>query len=713
MARQVDTDERDSVHGVNPGTELGRYTLDTQVETITGGQRWTARDAQLECDVTLLVMPADEPTTAAALDAARRAAGVEAAQLTRILDVGTEGDLSYIAEESLAESTALTAAIGRKGLPAEEVRRISGEVATGLEAARARGLHHLALTPETVLLTPDGRVKVRGLATTAALAGIETEGEEADRDDATAVVALTYAGLTGTWPLDTPSDLPSARRGDNGPPSPSRVAVGVPGDLDTICRETLGEGTGPDSPGDYAAQIAPWSRIPLAGSVLRSAPTVRATTAVLPASSGRATVAASGTASPRSGAAGAAGAGVVGAVGAGAAAAVPAGAGVGDAVAMDDDADTNEIPVYRDDQPPSSADTSRVATPADDGGAAPTQAIRPAAGGTAATTGREGPPSSEGATTEGELDDPSARPAARAGATAAAAAATAAGAVGTGAKVIGDRLGRASKTAAELSKERLQEARARREAIREDRSHHSSLGAAPVSADLEAPAPFVPVEAAQTPSREQANLVLMIIAGCVAVACLFGAIGTAQIGSDTELTKILTGDGTVPIEPTTPKKESGSDSDPASGEGGSSGEPFAVLNAAGYDPAPGDGVEHNAEVPRVYDGDPNSVWTTEGYNGPDFGGVKQGVGITVDLGQAQDVTSVTLSLPMSNSATVYGGEQPGTSGSEIGQTNGRTGEVTLNPTDPVKARYVTVWFTSLAQSDDGRYRAALGEISVR
>ena len=267
MARQAHTDERGSVHGVNPGTELGRYTVASRIEEIAGGERWTARDTTLDRDVTLLVMPTDGASTPAALDAARRAAGVEAAQLVRILDVDTEGDLSWVAEESLADARTYAEAIGTDGLPAEEVRRITGEIATGVEAARARGLHHLALTPDIVLLTHDGRVKVRGLATSAALAGTETEGEEADRDDARAIVALAYAGLTGTWPLPGSTSLPAAPTSDGAPTPPSHLAVAVPGDLDTICRETLGDDTGPDSPGDYAAQIAPWSRIPLAGAV--------------------------------------------------------------------------------------------------------------------------------------------------------------------------------------------------------------------------------------------------------------------------------------------------------------------------------------------------------------------------------------------------------------------------------------------------------------
>ena len=188
-------------------------------------------------------------------------------ELVRILDVGSEDGLSFIAEDAVGDATTYTEAIGTDGLPAEEVRRITGEIATGVEAARARGLHHLALTPDIVLLTHDGRVKVRGLATSAALAGTETEGEEADRDDARAIVALAYAGLTGTWPLPGSTSLPAAPTSDGAPTPPSHLAVAVPGDLDTICRETLGDDTGPDSPGDYAAQIAPWSRIPLAGAV--------------------------------------------------------------------------------------------------------------------------------------------------------------------------------------------------------------------------------------------------------------------------------------------------------------------------------------------------------------------------------------------------------------------------------------------------------------
>ncbi|WP_068259829.1 hypothetical protein [Janibacter limosus] len=654
MARQTSTDERHSVHGLNPGTELGRYTLDSRIEQIPGGERWAARDTTLDRDVTLLLMPADAATTAAALDAARRAAGIEAAQLVRILDVGAEGEISWIAEDALDGARTYASAIGSDGLPAEEVRRITGEVATGVEAARARGLHHLALTPETVQLTSDGRVKVRGLATTAALAGVETEGAEADHDDARAIVALAYAGLTGSWPLPDTTTLPAAPTTAGRPTPPSHLAVGVPGDLDTICRETLSEGTGPDSPGDYAAQIAPWSRIPLAGAV-RTSP-ADAPTEVVSTSDG-------------------------------------------------DGDETTVVPVTPAPNPAAAqADADEVTRPIRHDDGRHSVVITPGGGSGAAASPDE--------TQHGRPDDSQQQPEddshhGRTAATAAAAAAAAAaGAVGSGSKVIGDRLGKAARSASGRSKDAIHDVRARRDAIRADQRTRTSLGSAPVTVELESPAPLLPAEAGAPPSRSQSNVVLMIMAGFVALACLLGGIGVSRIGSGTDLGRILGGDETTAVQTT--ETSPGSD-----GGSGGDGEPLGVINAAGFDPPPGDGAEHNAEVPRVYDGNASTAWTTEGYNSESFGGVKQGVGITVDLGQTQKISSVTLDLPTTAQATVYAGDQATNSGTEIGKTEGKTGQVVLKPSSEVTGQYVTVWFTSLAPSDDGRYRAALGEIAVR
>ena len=211
------------------------------------------------------------------------AAGLDIPGCVRILDIGQEGPAAWVVEEALADAKSVVDLVRNGGLPGDEVRRIVGEAATSLDAAAARGLHHLRITPEEVFRTPEGDIKVRGLATEAALHGAEEDSVSADRTDAVCLVALTYAALTGLWPLrDLPSALPPAPRLVHGVPAPSEIAAGVPRDLDTLCRLTLDGTGGPTSPGDYARQIVPWSSrqifgrptLPEAAPVAAAAPVV-------------------------------------------------------------------------------------------------------------------------------------------------------------------------------------------------------------------------------------------------------------------------------------------------------------------------------------------------------------------------------------------------------------------------------------------------------
>ena len=189
------------VHGVGPGTVLGgRYTARERFGTATSGaERWSASDTTLGREVTLLVLPWDDAAADAVLDAARRAAGVDNRRLVRVLDVGTSNGVAFVVEEGLVGARTLTSRIIGGGLPSEEVRRVTGEAATGLEAARQRGLHHLHLGPDAVYCLPDGSVKVLGVATDSALAGDDDDESDADasRRDAVSIVTLVYAGLTG------------------------------------------------------------------------------------------------------------------------------------------------------------------------------------------------------------------------------------------------------------------------------------------------------------------------------------------------------------------------------------------------------------------------------------------------------------------------------------------------------------------------------------
>jgi len=254
------------VRGVGPGTILGgRYSLRRRLTQERDLERWSAHDSTLERAIALTIVDADHPNRAGILDAARRAAGVEDTRLVRILDVGTQDGNSYFVEEAIIGAESLATILLRGALPAEEARRIVGEVASGLETARQRGLHHLRLTPHQVLRTPDGAIKVSGVAVAAAIDDAqEPDPAAASRRDAVCVVAVAYAALTSRWPLDEQVfGIEPAPRVVGGVAAPSEIAAGVPGDLDALCRMTLNEDTGPLTPGDFASQIAPWSRGPV------------------------------------------------------------------------------------------------------------------------------------------------------------------------------------------------------------------------------------------------------------------------------------------------------------------------------------------------------------------------------------------------------------------------------------------------------------------
>ena len=251
------------MQGVGPGTILGgRYFLGGRLTQGRDVERWSAHDTTLARTIALTIIDAEHPNRAGILDAARRAAGVEDARLVRILDVGSQDGNSYFVEEGMDGALSLTNLLLGGPLPAEEARRIVGEVASGLETARQRGLHHLRLTPHRVLRTPDGAIKISGVAVAAAIDDAqEPDPAAASRLDAIGVVALAYAALTGRWPLDDQLlGIEHAPRVVGGVPAPSEIAAGVPADLDALCRMTLNQDTGPLDPGDFARQIAPWSR---------------------------------------------------------------------------------------------------------------------------------------------------------------------------------------------------------------------------------------------------------------------------------------------------------------------------------------------------------------------------------------------------------------------------------------------------------------------
>lgn len=143
--------------------------------------------------------------------------------------------------------------------------------------------------------------------------------------------------------------------------------------------------------------------------------------------------------------------------------------------------------------------------------------------------------------------------------------------------------------------------------------------------------------------------------------------------------------------------------------------PLTPVAAADLDPET-DGEENPDAVPNVLDGDPGTTWRTSTYLqqlGP--AGLKTGVGLVLDLGEAADVAGVDLQLvgEPTTAQVFVTDEQPTTVEglTPAGELTAGT-EGVLDLEEPVTGQYVVVWLTSLPTVPDG-FRGEVAEVQVR
>lgn len=146
-------------------------------------------------------------------------------------------------------------------------------------------------------------------------------------------------------------------------------------------------------------------------------------------------------------------------------------------------------------------------------------------------------------------------------------------------------------------------------------------------------------------------------------------------------------------------------------------EPIAIVAATPHDPPPGGGDEHDGEAPLAVDGDPATAWLTEGYESPDLGGIKDGVGLVLDLGGTREVTEVSLVTPNPGWTFELRPFEDGEGGPSLRGTGGEAswtaeGETTVT-IEPTEMSAVMIWITELTPTEDGRYRALIAEAGVR
>ena len=129
------------------------------------------------------------------------------------------------------------------------------------------------------------------------------------------------------------------------------------------------------------------------------------------------------------------------------------------------------------------------------------------------------------------------------------------------------------------------------------------------------------------------------------------------------------------------------------------------VGASGFDPLnPSDhGNENSKYAAYAIDGDPRTAWTTQWYASPQFGGLKAGAGLIIDLGQPAKLTSVTVTfgaLPGADVQLLAGNSDAHSAATLISMTtlataSSPTGTYTFTVKTPAAGRFLVIWFTRL------------------
>jgi RNA polymerase sigma-70 factor, ECF subfamily len=145
------------------GMKLAHYQVLAPLGAGGMGEVYRARDARLDRDVAIKVLPERLADSVEALARFEREAKALAANshpnLVAIFDVGTDQGICFAVMEYLAGET-LREHLDRGALPLARVLEIGAAVAEGLAAAHAHGVIHRDLKPANIFLSASGQVKL-------------------------------------------------------------------------------------------------------------------------------------------------------------------------------------------------------------------------------------------------------------------------------------------------------------------------------------------------------------------------------------------------------------------------------------------------------------------------------------------------------------------------------------------------------------------------
>jgi len=203
------------------GRTLGSYDVTARLGTGGMGEVYRARDAKLDRDVAIKVLPAD-----LAQDAERLARFEREAKLLASLNhsniahvygfesaVLDDGSSAHFLAMELVEGEDLAERLKRGAIPVDEALAVARQIADALEEAHEKGIVHRDLKPANIKLTPDGKVKVLDFGLAKAYAAESASGS-GSRSDLSQSPTLAHTGTQAGLLLGTAAYMsPEQARG--------------------------------------------------------------------------------------------------------------------------------------------------------------------------------------------------------------------------------------------------------------------------------------------------------------------------------------------------------------------------------------------------------------------------------------------------------------------------------------------------------------------
>ncbi len=147
------------------------------------------------------------------------------------------------------------------------------------------------------------------------------------------------------------------------------------------------------------------------------------------------------------------------------------------------------------------------------------------------------------------------------------------------------------------------------------------------------------------------------------------------------------------------------------------GEPVGIAAVASFDPQGDDGVENDDDLAALTDSELDSAWSTVRYDTRELGGLKDGVGVILTLGETTEMAALDLRSPTQDwSASVYVADQSADDlagwGRPVAEEEGIDGDVSFDLSGATGGA-VLVWITDLGDGSVGpRFSTALSSVEV-